>query len=85
MNRPVRRRLPRTGSDRGAPRRVFWEVVDAIQERNKRLTPEAVQKLADEAVADARADRCSPKIKETVHIEDETPPPIPRPIAADAR
>ena len=36
---------------------IFWETVESIWERNRHLSNEAVQLLAEEAVAQARADR----------------------------
>ena len=44
--------------DRAVRHAIFWETVESIQERNKDLSPEEAQTLADEAVALARAD-CS--------------------------
>lgn len=64
-NRLVRSYLARTGGkkgdlsrfvDRAVRQAIFWETVETIWERNKHLTAEAVQSIADEAVADARAD-----------------------------
>ena len=65
-NRRVRSYLARTGSkkgdlsrfvDRAVRQAIFWETVEAIWERNRHLSGEAVRSLADEAVAEARADR----------------------------
>ena len=61
----VRRYLARTGGKRGDLSRfviravrqaIFWETVDSIWERNKHLSAEEAQALADEAVAQVRAD-----------------------------
>ena len=43
--------------DRAVRQAIFWETVETIQERNRRLSAEEAQALADEAVAQARADR----------------------------
>jgi hypothetical protein len=43
--------------DRAVRQAIFWETVESIRERNRHLSGEAVQRLADEAVAQARADR----------------------------
>ncbi|MCY4373722.1 MAG: hypothetical protein OXC31_08065 [Spirochaetaceae bacterium] len=65
-NRRVRSYLARTGGkkgdlsrfvDRAVRQAIFWETVELIWERNRHLSAEAVQSLADEAVAQARADR----------------------------
>ncbi len=65
-DRRVRSYLARTGGrkgdlsrfvDRAVRQAIFWETVEAIWERNKHLPAEAVQSLADEAVAGARANR----------------------------
>lgn len=63
-DRSVRSYLARTGGkkgdlskyvDRAVRQAVFWDTVENIQERNKDLSPEEAQTLADEAVAWARA------------------------------
>ena len=65
-DRTVRNYLARTGDkegdlshfvDRAVRQAIFWETVETIQERNRRLSAEEAQALADEAVAQARADR----------------------------
>ena len=65
-NRRVRSYLARTRGkkgdlskfvDRAVRRAIFWETVESIRERNRHLSGEAVRSLADEAVAEARADR----------------------------
>ena len=65
-NRRVRSYLARTGGkkgdlsrfvDRAVRQAIFWETVESIWERNRHLSGEAIQSLADEAVAQARADR----------------------------
>ena len=65
-NRRVRSYLARTGGKKGALSRfvdrtvrqaIFWETVESIRERNRHLSGEAVRSLADDAVAEARADR----------------------------
>ena len=62
-DRSVRGYLARTGGKKGDLSRfvnravgqaIFWETVESIWERNKHLTAEEVQALADEAVAQAR-------------------------------
>jgi hypothetical protein len=62
-DRRVRSYLARTGGrkgdlskfvDRAVRQAIFWETVDAIQERNKHLSPEEAQRIADAAVADVR-------------------------------
>ena len=64
-DRTVRSYLARTGGKRGDLSRfvaravrqaIFWETVDSIWERNKHLSAEGAQALADEAVAQVRAD-----------------------------
>ena len=64
-DRTVRSYLARTGGKRGDLSRfvtravrqaIFWETVDSIWERNKHLSAEEAQALADEAVAQVRAD-----------------------------
>ncbi len=63
-DRSVRSYLARTGGkkgdlskyvDRAVRRAVFWDTVDAIQERNRDLSPEEAQALADEALKAVRA------------------------------
>ena len=65
-DRSVRSYLARTGGkkgdlskfvDRAVRQAIFWETVEAVQERNKHLSAEEAQHLADEAVAEARAAR----------------------------
>ena len=65
-DRHVRSYLARTGGkkgdlsrfvDRAVRQAIFWETVESIWERNRHLSNEAVELLADEAVAQARADR----------------------------
>ena len=65
-DRTVRSYLARTGGKKGNLSRfvertvcqaVFWGNVDEIWERNKHLSAEQAQALADEAVAEARANR----------------------------
>ena len=65
-DRTVRNYLARTGGrkgdlsrfvDRAVRQAIFWETVETIQERNRCLSAEEAQALADEAVAQARADR----------------------------
>lgn len=64
-DRSVRNYLARTGGkkgdlsnyvDRAVRQAVFWDTVETIQERNKNLSPEEAQALADEAVEAVRAD-----------------------------
>ena len=71
-DRTVRNYLARTGGKRGDLSRfvdsavrqaVFRETVEAIWERNKRLSPDEAQALADEAVAQVRASRTSREYK----------------------
>ena len=38
-------------------RQLFWDTVDAVQERNQDLSPEEAEALADEALDWARATR----------------------------
>ena len=68
--RTVRRYLARTGGKKGDLSRfvarvvrqaIFWETVDSIWERNKHLSAEEAQALAEEAVAQIRADRRVPR------------------------
>ena len=65
-DRRVRQYLERTGEaegdlskfvDSAVRQAMFWRTVESIQERNKDLSPEEAQRIADEAVADARANR----------------------------
>ena len=65
-DRRVRRYLARTEGEKADLSRFverlvrqafFWESVEAIWERNKDLSAEEAQALADEAVAEARANR----------------------------
>ena len=41
--------------ERAVRQAVFWETVESIRERSRRLSSEAAQRLADEAVAETRA------------------------------
>ena len=50
MNRHVLSRLAK----RAVRQAVFWKTVESIWERNRHLSGDAVQSLADEAVAQAR-------------------------------
>ena len=43
--------------DRAVRQAIFWETVETIRERNRHLSGEEAQALADEAVAQVRADR----------------------------
>ena len=65
-DRYVRSYLGRTGGKKGDLSRfvdhavrqaIFWETVESIQERNRNLSSNEAQLLADEAVAEVRADR----------------------------
>ena len=65
-DRTVRSYLARTGGkkgdlsrfvDRAVRQAVFWETVESIWERNKHLSADEAQALADEAVAQVRASR----------------------------
>ena len=65
-DRSIRSYLARTGGkkgdlsrfvDRAVRQAVFWETLESIWERNRRLAAEEAQALADEAVAQVRADR----------------------------
>ena len=65
-DRHVRSYLARTGGkkgdlsrfvDRAVRQAIFWETIESIWERNRNLSGEDVQRLADEAVAQARAHR----------------------------
>ena len=63
-DRVVREHLARTGKGAGdlstfveksVCQAIFWNTVHEIRERNKDLSPEGAQALADEAVAWARS------------------------------
>lgn len=41
--------------DHAVRQALFWDMVEGIQERNKDLSPEDAQALADKAVAELRA------------------------------
>ncbi len=65
-DRQVRSYLARTGGkkgdlsrfvDRAVRQAIFWETVETIWERNKHLSAEEAQALADEAVDSVRANR----------------------------
>lgn len=65
-DRSVRSHLARTGGkkgdlsrfvDRAARQAVFWETLESVWDRNRGLSAEDAQALADAAVAEARADR----------------------------
>lgn len=65
-DRHVRSYLARTGGkkgdlsrfvDRAVRQAIFWETVESIWERNRNLSGEDVQRLADEVVAQTRAYR----------------------------
>ena len=65
-DRYVRSYLVRTGGKKGDLSRfvdhavrqaIFWETVESIRERNRHLSSDEAQLLADEAVAEIRADR----------------------------
>lgn len=65
-DRSLRSYLARTGGrkgdlsrfvDRAVRQAIFWETLESVWERNKHLSAEAAQALADQAVAEARADR----------------------------
>ena len=65
-DRSVRSHLARTGGkkgdlsrfvDRAARQAIFWETLETVWNRNKDLSAAEAQALADEAVAEARADR----------------------------
>ena len=65
-DRRVRSYLARTGGkkgdlsrfvDRAVRQAVFWETVESIWKRNRHLSSEDAQRLADESVAEFRADR----------------------------
>jgi hypothetical protein len=63
-DRAVRSYLARTGGKKGdlskfvdqaVRQAIFWETVESVWQRNKDLTADEAQDLADEAVAWARA------------------------------
>ena len=65
-DRSVRSYLARTGRTKGdlskfveraVRQAIFWDTVEAVWERNKHLPAAEVQRAADEAIADAHADR----------------------------
>ena len=65
-DRSVRSYLARTGGkkgdlskyiDRAVRQAVFWDTVENIQDRNKDLSSEEAQALADEALEAVRANR----------------------------
>ena len=65
-DRSVRSYLARTGGkkgdlsrfvDRAVRQAIFWETLETIWARNRSLSASEAQALADEAVAQARADR----------------------------
>ena len=65
-DRHARSYLARTGGrkgdlsrfvDRAVRQAIFRETVESIWERNRRLSSDEAQRLADEAVAQVRADR----------------------------
>ena len=65
-DRHVRSYLARTGGkkgdlsrfvDRAVRQAVFWETIESIWERNRNLSSEDARRLADESVAELRADR----------------------------
>lgn len=65
-DRTVRSYLARTGGkkgdlsrfvDRAVRQAIFWETIEAIWERNKSVSADEAQALADEAVAQVRAGR----------------------------
>ena len=65
-DRTVRDHLYRTGSnqvdlssfvDRAVRQAVFWDTVDSVWERNRQVSPEQAQAVADAAVAEVRARR----------------------------
>ena len=59
----VQRYLRRQGGDlseyvnAAIKRQLFWDTVDAVQERNQDFSPEEAEALADEALDWARATR----------------------------
>ena len=65
-DRTLRSYLTRTGGrkgdlsrfvDRAVRQAIFWETLESVRERNEHLSAEEIQALADDAVAQARADR----------------------------
>lgn len=65
-DRTVRSYLARTGGkkgdlsrfvDRAVRQAIFWETVESIWERNKSVSADEAQALADEALAQVRAGR----------------------------
>ena len=65
-DRSLRSYLARTGGrkgdlsrfvDRAVRQAIFWETLEAVWERNRNLSAAEAQALADDAVAEARADR----------------------------
>lgn len=42
--------------ERAVKKAIFWDTVTEIQDRNSDLTPDEAEALANEAVAEARAD-----------------------------
>ena len=65
-DRTLRSYLGRTGGrkgdlsrfvDRAVRQAIFWETLESVRERNEHLSAEEIQALADDAVAQARADR----------------------------
>ena len=64
-DRSLRSYLARTGGrkgdlsrfvDRAVRQAIFWETLESIWERNRNLSAAEAQALADDAVAQARAD-----------------------------
>ena len=45
--------------DRAVRQAILWEALESVWERNRHLSVEAAQALADQAVADARAEMSS--------------------------
>ncbi|MCY4024971.1 MAG: hypothetical protein OXH75_01485 [Acidobacteria bacterium] len=65
-DRSLRSYLARTGGrkgdlsrfvDRAVRQAIFWETLESVWERNGNLSAAEAQALADDAVAQARADR----------------------------
>lgn len=65
-DRSLRSYLARTGGrkgdlsrfvDRAVRQAIFWETLESVWERNRHLSATEAQALADDAVAQARADR----------------------------
>lgn len=65
-DRHVRSYLARTGGrkgdlsrfvDRAVRQAIFWEALESIWERNRNLSDEDIQRLADEAIVQTRAYR----------------------------